>query len=107
MPKKLFAPAVAVPSPDSRIACARITDAGTRVALYELRAFGPAFRRYTLATMALLVGVGLLTGRSTARVEANLPTPWMGVWERIDIALFLIWIVALAAMLMREPKTLD
>jgi hypothetical protein len=71
------------------------------------RVFGPAFRNYTVATMALLAVVGLLTGQSTARVEANLPTPWMGVWERIDIALFLIWIVALAAMILREPATPD
>jgi Protein of unknown function (DUF998) len=68
-------------------------------------AFGAAFRRYTMATMVLLVGMGLVTGQSAARVEANLPTPWMGVWERIDIALFLAWIVVLALKLLREPLT--
>jgi hypothetical protein len=27
----------------------------------------------------------------------NLPTPYLGLWERIMIGLFLIWIVVLAA----------
>jgi len=65
-------------------------------------AFGRAFRHYTVATMVLLVGVGLVTGQSAAKVEANQPTPWIGVWERIDIALFLAWIVVLATTLLRE-----
>lgn len=63
----------------------------------------PGFRVYTQVTMVLLVAVGFITAQSTARVEANLPTPWMGVWERIDIALLLIWVAALAARLLREP----
>jgi Protein of unknown function (DUF998) len=67
-------------------------------------AFGRTFRHYTVATVVLLVGVGLVTSQSAARVEANLPTPWIGVWERVDIALFLAWIVVLAAMLLREPQ---
>lgn len=67
-------------------------------------AFGRTFRHYTVATVVLLVGVGLVTSRSAARVEANLPTPWIGVWERFDIALFLAWVVALAAMLLREAR---
>jgi hypothetical protein len=28
----------------------------------------------------------------------------MGVWERLDIALFLVWIVVLAVRLLREPE---
>jgi Protein of unknown function (DUF998) len=67
------------------------------------RGFGPAFRAYTLVTMALLAAIGAVTGQSAPRVEANLPTPWIGVWERIDIALLLIWTAALAVVLLREP----
>jgi Protein of unknown function (DUF998) len=68
------------------------------------RGFGPGFRAYTLVTMALLVAVGAVTGQSAPRVEANLPTPWLGVLERVDIGLFLIWIVVLATALLREPR---
>jgi hypothetical protein len=31
----------------------------------------------------------------------NLPTPWIGLWERINISVFLMWVVVLAAYLCR------
>ena len=36
----------------------------------------------------------------------NLPTPRIGLWERINISVFLLWIVMLAAVLWRTgtPK---
>ena len=34
---------------------------------------------------------GALTGMQSPALEANMPTPWMGVWERICIAGFLVW----------------
>ena len=37
------------------------------------------------------------------RVGANLPTPPLGVWERINIGAFLLWVMVLAACLLREP----
>jgi hypothetical protein len=56
-------------------------------------AYGPRFRLYSVGTMMALVTVGALTGIEASRLEANLPTPWMGVWERISIGVFLLWIV--------------
>jgi hypothetical protein len=35
------------------------------------------------------------------RIAANLPTPWIGVWERINIATFMLWVVVFAIVLMR------
>jgi hypothetical protein len=35
------------------------------------------------------------------RIAANLPTPWVGVWERINIGAFLLWVVVLAVALLR------
>lgn len=32
-----------------------------------------------------------------------MPTPWMGVWERINIIAYMIWIVVLAILLLRAP----
>jgi hypothetical protein len=32
---------------------------------------------------------------------ANLPTPLIGVWERINIGVFLLWVVMLAIALLR------
>jgi len=37
-------------------------------------------------------------------VQANLPTPWLGVWERINIGVYLVWIVVLALMMMKRSR---
>jgi hypothetical protein len=34
-------------------------------------------------------------------IAANLPTPWIGVWERINLGVFLLWVVVLAVALLR------
>jgi Protein of unknown function (DUF998) len=70
-------------------------------------AFGRRFRVYTLATMALLALFGALTGAYGARMSADLPTPLVGVWERIDVGVFIAWIAALATVLLRQPADLD
>ena len=64
-------------------------------------AFEKRFRLYSIRTMVILVGFGVLTGLDSPRISANLPTPWIGVWERISIGAFLLWIVVLAVTLLR------
>ena len=66
-------------------------------------AFGKRFRRYSIATIVTLLAFGVLTGLDAPQLQANLPTPWMGVWERINIAVFLAWVVVLATALLRGP----
>jgi hypothetical protein len=70
-------------------------------------AFGARFKRYSLATMATLFVCGMLTAADAAKVQANLPTPWVGVWERTNIGVFLLWVVVLATRLLRAPVTTD
>lgn len=67
-------------------------------------AFGKRFRFYTIASIAILAVFGALTGLGAPAVEANLPTPWLGVWERINIGVFLLWVVVLAVILLRAPS---
>lgn len=70
-------------------------------------AFGKRFRLYSIVTILALLVFGALTGIDGPRVGANLPTPLVGIWERINIGVFLIWVVALAVILLRsetEPK---
>jgi hypothetical protein len=64
-------------------------------------AFGKRFRLYSIATMVILLAFGALTGLDGPRVAANLPTPWVGVWERVNIGIFLLWVVVLATFLLR------
>jgi hypothetical protein len=34
--------------------------------------------------------------------KANEPTPWIGVWERINIGVYMLWVVVLAIALLRD-----
>jgi hypothetical protein len=55
--------------------------------------------------MAILVAFGVLTGLNGPRIGANLPTPWAGVWERINIGAYLLWVVVLAVGLLRGQRS--
>ena len=68
-------------------------------------AFGKRFRLYSIATVVILVAFGALTGLDGPRIAANLPTPWVGVLERINIGVFLLWVVVLAVTLLRVRDT--
>jgi hypothetical membrane protein len=67
-------------------------------------AFRQRFRWYSAATAMLLVAFGIVTGRSAPAMKANLPTPGVGVWERIDIGLFMLWIFVLSTALLRNER---
>jgi hypothetical protein len=67
--------------------------------------FGKQFRLYTIVTIVIMLIFGGLTGLASPLMEADLPTPWMGVWERISIAAMMLWIAILAIKLLREEKT--
>lgn len=45
--------------------------------------------------------LGVLTGFDGPRIAANLPTPLVGVWERVNIGVFLLWVMVLAIALLR------
>jgi hypothetical protein len=53
----------------------------------------------------MLILFDALTVPEAARIEANLPTPWVGVWERINVGVFLLWVVLLAVTLLRGRDT--
>lgn len=59
-------------------------------------AFGKRFRLYSIASIVVLLAFGGLTFLEAPRLQANLPTPWIGLWERINITVFLLWVVVLA-----------
>ncbi len=67
-------------------------------------ALGKRFRYYSIATIMLLLVFGALTGLDGPRIAANLPTPLVGIWERINIAGFLLWVAVLATALLRAEK---
>jgi K+-transporting ATPase A subunit len=64
-------------------------------------AFGKNFRLFSILTMIILPVFGMLAGMDAPRLGANLATPWMGVWERINVGASMLWILVLAITLLR------
>ena len=67
-------------------------------------ALGKRFRIYTIATWAVFIGFGILTWLESPGIEKNLSTPRIGVWERINIGAFMLWVIVLAIVLRRKEK---
>jgi hypothetical protein len=63
---------------------------------------GKRFRRYSIASVLVLFIFGILTGLDSPQLQANLPTPWIGVWERISIGAYLLWVIVLTIVLLLE-----
>ena len=71
-------------------------------------ALGSRFRVYSIVSLAILAVFAALTFRDAPRLAENLPTPWIGLWERINLGVFLLWIVALArALWSGAPRPTD
>ena len=67
-------------------------------------AFSNRFRSYSIGTILVIVVFGTLAGMDGPRLAANLPTPWVGVTERISVFSYMLWIVVFASGLLRLGK---
>jgi hypothetical protein len=68
---------------------------------FAATALGKRFRLYSVATVLIMLAFVALTSLDAPRIPQNLPTPWIGVWERINIAAYLLWVAVLAVALLR------
>ena len=68
---------------------------------FAAAALGSRFRLYTFATLAAFLVFGGLTAIDGLNVAANLLTPWIGLWERINIGAGMLWLAVLAIALLR------
>lgn len=62
---------------------------------------GLKFRIYSFITILTMMFFGILTSQQVTRVAAQLPTPWMGITERICSYAPLVWVIVLAISLYR------
>ncbi|HYK47186.1 MAG TPA: DUF998 domain-containing protein [Parafilimonas sp.] len=67
-------------------------------------AFGKRFRIYSIISLAILMVFGILTGLDGPAIGKNLPTPFIGIWERINIGVFLLWVVVLGIVVLRMEE---
>jgi len=74
---------------------------------FAAAAFGTPFRVYSIITVVVSVSLGARAGTMAPQLEANLPTPWMGVLERASIAVMMAWVVVFAIAMLRRSARLD
>jgi len=67
-------------------------------------AFGKQFRLYSIGTMLIFIVFGIISFLDAPQLAANQPTPLLGVWERVNIFGYLLWIVVLAITLLKTDK---
>lgn len=66
-------------------------------------ALGRRFALYTIITILVMLSLGGWSTMDIPRVEAGLPTPWIGVKERIYWYSYQLWYIVLSVRLLREP----
>lgn len=66
-------------------------------------ALGTRFRIFAVAMALTILGFGALTGRSAADVASG-DTPWMGLYERILMGAWLLWLVVFSIAMSRRWK---
>jgi hypothetical protein len=65
---------------------------------------GNRFRHYSYGTILAVFVFGILTSRQAPRIAANQPTPWGGIYERMNIYPTMLWAAVLAIGLLRAQE---
>jgi hypothetical protein len=66
---------------------------------------GKWFRLYSIGTILILILFGALAGMTAPRIAAGLPTPWVGIYERINVYGYMLWVMLLTVILLRAEKS--
>ena len=67
-------------------------------------ALGGKFRLFSIICIVIFMVFGTLTGLDSPGISTNLPTPRIGIWERINIGVFLLWVMAFAIRLFHKEE---
>jgi hypothetical protein len=67
-------------------------------------ALGKRFRYFTIITFVIFIIFGILIGKETPGIEGGFPTPHIGLWERINIGAFMLWVIIFAFTLKRVRR---
>jgi hypothetical protein len=68
-------------------------------------ALGKWFRIYSILTVAAVLVFGAFTGIEAAKVPTGDPTPWMGLFERINVWGWMLWLAVFAVALIRVERS--
>jgi amino acid transporter len=70
---------------------------------FGANAAGRWFRFYSIGTIVTLLVFGALAGMQGPRIAANLPTPYLGITERVNVYSAMLWVLVLGVVLLRSP----
>jgi hypothetical protein len=65
---------------------------------------GKRFRNYSYGTILAVLVFGVLTSLQAPQITANQPTPWGGIYERMNIYPTMVWVAVLAIALLRAQE---
>lgn len=71
---------------------------------FGANAHGKRFRLYSIGTILILLLFGAWAGMDGPRIAAQLPTPWLGIKERINIYASMLWLLVFAINLLRAER---
>jgi hypothetical membrane protein len=60
------------------------------------------FRLYSIGSLVVMAVFGGLAAAAMPRIAGNLPTPWLGVFERANSYVYLAWLAVLAITVLRR-----
>jgi Protein of unknown function (DUF998) len=66
---------------------------------------GKGFGIFSAAIVLIFIVFGILTAIESRGIEADLPTPHVGNWERINIGAYMLWVIVFAIELLRRNTT--
>jgi hypothetical protein len=67
-------------------------------------ALGKRFQIYTIISIIPNIVFGSLTFLEAPNIPKNGPTPMIGIWERVNILIFMLWVIVFAAVLLKRNK---
>ena len=70
-------------------------------------AMGHRFRVITMIAILLLAFFGYLTALEAPNIPVDGPTPTIGLWERLNIGIFLVWVIVFANEVISKKVTTD
>lgn len=65
---------------------------------------GKWFMTYSFATIIVVIIFGLMTVNQVPDLEAGPDTPWMGLKERVNIYLTMLWFAVLSLNLFQQER---
>ena len=71
---------------------------------YGAAIFGKTFRIFSIVIVLIFIIFGILTTRDSSGIEANLPTPYLGIWERINIGAYMFWVIVFAILMIKRKS---